>query len=629
MDKIRKVINIGQFLNKFGHTNAFSVDWGELAYDYYVGESYSEFLQNLVTFIRESGTYENTGWCNESEESGVTEYYIIRRGTILRAMRVINSMFNEGSLYRLCRRKGLKLVPENDFDYFGISGDTLDVSVNDFYFSNSLPSISSECVVINDDSYSNVDEEGGMIECNESSFTENYIDVLNNVNGEIVTERRYIVESSSTIDNGMSIGDYVLVHPNVDEFLRLFGGEGELTTIERAVMFFLWASDDPDKRTMSEESEDAYPPYLELHIPLTQDVNEFGTLETLVEDWVPGKKYGTNDEAKYNGEIYYLGPGYETEWYSGIIPPPDDGNWLQSSVTYNTGCGEEGSVITGYTDSKLISLRTLKKSYDKDGNVLPFIEKVTTNEYGEITNIEVGENGGIPYQKDIPLNISIDGDIIKYDKITEITILYKHVFIDEDSGETITWSTGDNFDELDEDCVGGIILFTYYCGNITENQEDFSENNGICYREYYCFDIKAENFILDIDEEETEYKYISIDYERDLDADESETLDLEYMSEGVENMIELRAYSAPSSAKLYTRFESETDENNMTQDAHYIFRDDLIGYHEVNINAKNVKIERGKYAAFERHNALGEVSSFDDLEKYKNGFFKLKDNENY
>ena len=37
----------------------------------------------------------------------------------------------------------------------------------------------------------------------------------------------------------------------------------------------------------------------------------------------------------------------------------------------------------------------------------------------------------------------------------------------------------------------------------------------------------------------------------------------------------------------------------------------------------DASIERGDYAAFERHNLLGEIKTFSDLKNYRNNFFNL------
>lgn len=58
------------------------------------------------------------------------------------------------------------------------------------------------------------------------------------------------------------------------------------------------------------------------------------------------------------------------------------------------------------------------------------------------------------------------------------------------------------------------------------------------------------------------------------------------------------------------------------QNVDYFFDEGLAGVSDVKPNI-NGYIERGKYAAFERHNILGEVNTFQDLLNYKNNLFKL------
>ena len=37
----------------------------------------------------------------------------------------------------------------------------------------------------------------------------------------------------------------------------------------------------------------------------------------------------------------------------------------------------------------------------------------------------------------------------------------------------------------------------------------------------------------------------------------------------------------------------------------------------------DANIQRGTAASYERHNILGEIKTFDDLENYRNNFFEL------
>ena len=54
------------------------------------------------------------------------------------------------------------------------------------------------------------------------------------------------------------------------------------------------------------------------------------------------------------------------------------------------------------------------------------------------------------------------------------------------------------------------------------------------------------------------------------------------------------------------------------------FSDDrLLGTTYVDVDLPRISVDRGTYTAMERHYILGEVNSFDDLEKYRNNIFKL------
>jgi hypothetical protein len=57
--------------------------------------------------------------------------------------------------------------------------------------------------------------------------------------------------------------------------------------------------------------------------------------------------------------------------------------------------------------------------------------------------------------------------------------------------------------------------------------------------------------------------------------------------------------------------------------SHLYVDDRLFGTSYVDVDLPKIPIDRGNYTAMERHYALGEVNSFDDLEKYRNNLFKL------
>lgn len=57
--------------------------------------------------------------------------------------------------------------------------------------------------------------------------------------------------------------------------------------------------------------------------------------------------------------------------------------------------------------------------------------------------------------------------------------------------------------------------------------------------------------------------------------------------------------------------------------SHAVAEDRLVGANYFDFDVPKITINRGNYAAMERHYILGEINSFDDLEKYRNNYFKL------
>ena len=56
----------------------------------------------------------------------------------------------------------------------------------------------------------------------------------------------------------------------------------------------------------------------------------------------------------------------------------------------------------------------------------------------------------------------------------------------------------------------------------------------------------------------------------------------------------------------------------------YFRNDNLIGTTEVRLQSDNIDIERGVSAAYEAFNVLGEVNSVEDIEKYRNDWYRIK-----
>jgi hypothetical protein len=169
----------------------------------------------------------------------------------------------------------------------------------------------------------------------------------------------------------------------------------------------------------------------------------------------------------------------------------------------------------------------------------------------------------------------------------------------------------DNFGPDLKRVSGGTIEFTYSCGNYTYNDSFPSKPNGIIYKEKHPFTVEDYYCQFPLlggydDEYEKHFIYLKVDYEN---------------TESFEGFV-----GEPD--KTYANIEYNTDPATEFQPVPYMMDDAFLGYYYGDVNVEDLIIDRGMATAFERHNILGEVSSFDDLLKYKNGFLKIRDDEN-
>ena len=229
--------------------------------------------------------------------------------------------------------------------------------------------------------------------------------------------------------------------------------------------------------------------------------------------------------------------------------------------------------FVAFTDSKLETLKRRTKSYDIDGNELPF----TLNAENECE---------LPYVIGLPFNVrtaSENGWL--YDVVNEIS------FENEDGeiglSKTSGTVTADGVDE--EECP--IICIKYELGRI--EYSDNTKVHGALYEEKYRYSIKKGIFNVrgGIPEE---YEYIDIDY--------STTAGL-----GWENMAAVRIDGADESLGC---------EN-------FIFDEAMAGIHDYSESVENVYIERGTSASFEPLNLMGQFNSVEEIERYRNDLFKI------
>ena len=275
--------------------------------------------------------------------------------------------------------------------------------------------------------------------------------------------------------------------------------------------------------------------------------------------------------------IYISQDIFDLGTYTAIIDESDSGSSFSNEDIY-----EDESGVTDYAESKLKTLLREKRSYDNEGNLLPY---VIENEH------TVNEKNELPYRRNAPCSITYEAGAYYYNVLEHVTY-----YIEDGNGELI-----EDSNSRDEMSPGsnpngsvipdeGVIEFKYRVGNSMDLNQ--STNDGILYTERRRYTLEmGENGRL----------YINV-------SDETIT-----MPAGVEPGVQYAEIS--DVGKTY----SEEELNGW-----YIKEPHLIGVHESNIDVGNVYVDRGTSASYEAFNVLGEVNSIDDIEKYRDDWYRIK-----
>ena len=432
------------------------------------------------------------------------------------------------------------------------------------------------------------------------------------------------------------------VHPEADTFNELFRTNGGT----RYELNFKWFVDN----IFSGAHDYSFKkPYLDVPLTITEDVNSVGELLCDEQTWQENKKYYVGDIVRYEDEYYVLERGeFIDEFkvtgnlydivsrdfnreeskriYNFVSEIPDDPDDLSreklnilyddseprnfsilqafykgdySSLTRLTSFDNESNphwakilpeiIESGDTEedifiiSNLDEFRSVRKSYNIDGQVLPF----NVTEDGEValiyslgyTNYSLKENGAcVDYLKKVTFmrNLSDSGDTLMYDG------LHRDIIITDYIEEGYSY-----------------IKFGYYRGcDVIDNggTQTVDESTGLYYEETRTINTVTEKVKYDTDTE-IEFTYFRI-------------------SELTEESKECNPSKACAKV-IYAR-------NIVGSIPFHVFSNSrLFGSTFVEGGRDDLHISRGTYAAFERHNILGEINSMDDLKNYRNNYFKL------
>lgn len=393
-----------------------------------------------------------------------------------------------------------------------------------------------------------------------------------------------------------------------------------------------------DKKKNEEEYEKTnVEPSIDISLYMCAEMSDSGVFNVCAEEWIPGKKYYNGEYVIYKGEYYRLeckdGEIYYRGYFnrkSRLIEFDEEGNNHWKLCKYSKEETPLSKRMEATDSSKLSEFISYKKTYDRNGEIMPFLLSEDGDTY-------LYYNIGLPYDLKIGNDGNAHGDI-----------LYKVFIIDEDERVVKYFDTKIKTRDISLD--SGFLKFEYYMDAILEGEKcnivkgDEDNPSGIRYVEQCGF--MKEKFYADMDVKcNFPKKCISFvpedsdslpkfkDY-GDVSGKES-GFEFKYTGtdddeNGLENGKFYRIVYEIDYIKIYRDGEIANVSYDMaiTVKDHYqegipFYKDEsLIKIHDVNKNI-NVDIKRGTSSAFERHNILGEVNTMQDLENYRNGFFNI------
>jgi len=422
-------------------------------------------------------------------------------------------------------------------------------------------------------------------------------------------------------------------------------------------------------------------PYIDVELSITSNNTDLGIMSPVCEEWIPNKKYHLGDVVLYNGITYILGKCDETKydkieltgellnsileilkdesqdiynvvtsssdipeetfrlkvisydnkphvykqcllkqttagivtWY--LVSPYDDGfysryskttkftsetgktNWTIYRKNYNVS---DSTSYTGITESKLISLKRKITSVDDFGEILPFIIK---------DNDPNNTHGEIPYMSGITNERLYEDGTFRADDLRIVSI--SPVNTDVPSSWTNITSDSITSDKFND---SGFIKFIYTIGCELGNTKLVRPYTGVEYVDVWKY--TKQQMTVRIQGRNYTFDYILI-----TPIDSNEPI----------NNLDITNKTPILSKISYHGAELKYLDYLL---APYIKEEELLGVQDINtveydmhtgkyVNTVNGYIKRGTAGALERHQILGEVKTFNDLENYRNNFFQI------
>lgn len=451
------------------------------------------------------------------------------------------------------------------------------------------------------------------------------------------------------------VGDVVCTSELYYDLIKRFG------SYENAKKFYEFARSLLVFGEFSEFGIEDSIPYLNFIVYIDQDIMDIGLYDAYTEFWVEKKRYyigdvvlysrdGTLDNYEYyrlvsgerkyiseeeyvehkedgkygrdeNGDYYIEYPYYsgyfDTEKLINYFDEVDNNgdflHWKRAVVSEDSN-GESNLVLT--TSSCLDRVVRSRKDLDDDNNLLPFVLHYNLiDNGGETIRVVDLKHTELKYMCGF-VNIKNNNDHVYCDALTKISF-------SKDVDDEIVFSL-DNGDEDSEILIGenviscrgrkyklpdtGRISFEYYIDCVITKDDKgkwvIEKDTGVKYKETYYYSLNTKKLSSSIENTGNTFYYVEI----------GNSL---VMTSGKNDMVVGRTIN-PSVAEITHK--------QVVSDVFYdvpIFKNESILSVENMKNNINSNIDRGISASFEKHNALGEICTFSDLEHYRNDYFKI------
>ena len=392
-----------------------------------------------------------------------------------------------------------------------------------------------------------------------------YAETLNVVSElpEIPTDEEEIDEDGFS---GYTYGDLFLPSPDVEEFQERF------VRPELAKVFWCFATDALKGETCEhlacdlQADLDTASPYASAHVFLEESIEDMG-------DLYPVGEYtfmGVYDSSKQYEPYSVV---WKNDRLSVAVDNREGGiDWEEVGDVYDADNDEwlDRDVQT-VMDSTIRSLMRVRKAYDLHGEALPFYIDVNTE----------NSSPELPYVVGSTANVVENDYGFYFDRFDGFEFL---VFEEDEDGNEVASAVTES--------EGEYVRFHYTLGNQFETETSEVHDGLSCYVTY-PYERKTGKFSVFTEAGEN-YTYDDVDYDN------------------------------PKEGGAVAEYKAGTVLPDFMDAVNLIRYEGTLGMHDVNRSGDRIHIERGRSALFEPLNILGEVNSVEDIENYRDDYFRIR-----